>query len=76
MYSSSSSVYKVLRPTANPEPLRGHIGDLPSYVLHRILYWKLLANGELPTIVAFILTTPFLAEQAGGTPLLTACGLD
>ncbi|KAF9693757.1 hypothetical protein EKO04_008442 [Ascochyta lentis] len=76
MSTSSTTSYKVIRPAANPAVLRGHIGDLPPQVLHRILHWKLLANGELPAVAAFVVATPFLAEQAGGSALLTACGLD
>ena len=79
MASSSTTAYTIVRPAPNPEPLRGHIGDLPHIVLHHILVWKLLANGELSAVVAFVVATPFLAEKAGhdgGTNLLAACGLD
>lgn len=79
MATSSTTAYTVLRAAQTPEPLRGHIRDLPSGVLHRILLWKLLANGEWPAVVSFVFAAPFLADQAGGEDgieLLASCGLD
>jgi hypothetical protein len=48
-------------------------------VLYRIVYWKLLANGELPAAAAFVMAPASLAGKAGhtgGTDPLAACGLD
>lgn len=79
MAPSSITAYTALRPAPRPDPLCGHIGDLPHEVIHRILFWKLLANGELPAVVAFVVATPFFAQKAGHagrTDYLVACGLD
>ena len=63
------------RPRASP---RSHRGS-PHDVFYYIVYSKLLANGELPAAVAFIMATPIFAGKAGdvgGTELLAGSGLD
>ena len=76
MSSAGTTAYTILRSATNPEPLRGHIGDLPPDVLLRILRWKLLANGEVPALIAFANATPFLVQLAGAMDLLAVAGLD
>lgn len=78
MASSSTAASTTQRPAPRRETSRCHLGDLPLELIHRILFWKLLANGEAGAVIAFATAAPYLAARAGrvgGFNYITACGL-
>jgi hypothetical protein len=78
MVPSGTSPFGPLRPAPNPGQLRCHIGDLPIWILERILIDNLLADGGLPAVSDFVVAAPGLAAKAIRIVphLFTVCGVD
>lgn len=73
MSSAGNTGYKVIRPAANPEPLRGHIGDLPQDALERIMF-KLSWN-DMHGFTGMIVAAPKLMQDVVGDDLLNRCAV-
>src|SRR5690242_9306950 len=79
MSSSTSAAATTQGLPPRPGIPNAHIGDVPHEILHRILFWKLLSNGDAAAIINFVTATPWLADRVSsvsGFNYRAACGVD